>query len=116
VYQQLDEKITDHGGVQNIFGINRKSRQALESITISDLDNMLNQIYRAKEGPTRLQEDVVEIGVLKEVLNSGSARAGERQRATGAASRNVEKLFAGRSIRSEARRTFLEIVPVKRGR
>ena len=32
IYQQLDEKITDHGGVQNLFGINRKIRQALESI------------------------------------------------------------------------------------
>ncbi len=30
IYQQLDEKITDHGGVQNLFGINRKIRQALE--------------------------------------------------------------------------------------
>jgi hypothetical protein len=25
LYQQLDKKITDHGGVQNLFGINRKS-------------------------------------------------------------------------------------------
>jgi hypothetical protein len=71
LYQQLDEKITDHGGVQNLFGINRKIRQALESITIGDLDNMLNEIHRAKEGLTRLQEDVVEIRVLKEILTSG---------------------------------------------
>jgi hypothetical protein len=74
VYQQLDEKITDHGGVQNLFGINRKIRQALESITIGDLDNMLDEIHRAKEGLTRLQEDVVEIRVLKEILTSGPAR------------------------------------------
>ena len=74
VYQQLDEKITDHGGVQNLFGINRKIRQALESITMGDLDNMLDEIHRAKEGLTRLQEDVVEIRVLKEILNSGPAR------------------------------------------
>jgi hypothetical protein len=74
VYQQLDEKITDHGGVQNLFGINRKIRQALESITMGDLDNMLDEIHRAKEGLTRLQEDVVEIRVLKEILTSGPAR------------------------------------------
>lgn len=74
VYQQLDEKITDHGGVQNLFGINRKIRQALESITMGDLDNMLDEIHRAKEGLTRLQEDVVEIRVLKEILASGPAR------------------------------------------
>ncbi len=74
IYQQLDEKISDHGGVQNLFGINRKIRQALESITIGDLDNMLNEIHRAKEGLTRLQEDIIEIRVLKEVLTSAPPR------------------------------------------
>ena len=74
VYQQLDEKITDHGGIQNLFGINRKIRQALESISIGDLDNILNEIHRAKEGLTRLQEEVIEIRLLKEVLNSSPMR------------------------------------------
>jgi hypothetical protein len=74
LYQQLDEKITDDGGMQNLFGMNQKIRQALESITIGDLDNMLNEIHRAKEGLTRLQENVIEIRVLKEVLSSGPAR------------------------------------------
>jgi hypothetical protein len=49
-------------------------RQALDSISIGDLDNMLNEIHRAKEGLTRLQEDVIEIRLLKEVLNSSSMR------------------------------------------
>lgn len=75
LYQQLDEKITDDGGMQNLFGMNHKIRQALESITTGDLDNMLNEIHRAKEGLTRLQENVVEIRVLKEVLSSGPSRA-----------------------------------------
>ena len=74
LYQQLDEKITDDGGMQNLFGMNHKIRQALESITIGDLDNMLNEIHRAKEGLTRLQENVIEIRVLKEVLSSSPAR------------------------------------------
>ncbi len=74
LYQQLDEKITDDGGMQNLFGMNRKIRQALESITIGDLDNMLNEIHRAKEGLTRLQENVIEVRVLKEVLSSGPSR------------------------------------------
>ena len=74
LYQQLDEKITDDGGMQNLFGMNRKIRQALESITIGDLDNMLNEIHRAKEGLTRLQENVIEIRVLKEVLSSSPPR------------------------------------------
>jgi hypothetical protein len=68
VYIELDNKISDKGGVQNLFGMNRKIRQALESISIGELDSMLAEIHRAKEGLTRLQEDVVEIRVLKEVL------------------------------------------------
>jgi FtsZ-binding cell division protein ZapB len=74
LYQQLDEKISPNGGVQNLFGMNRKIRQALETITIGELDNMLNEIHRAKEGLTRLQEDVVEIRVVKEVLSSPATR------------------------------------------
>ena len=70
VYIELDGKISDKGGMQNLFGMNRKIRQALESISIGELDSMLAEIHRAKEGLTRLQEDVVEIRVLKEVLSS----------------------------------------------
>ena len=74
VYIELDNKISDKGGVQNLFGMNRKIRQALESITIGELDSMLAEIHRAKEGLTRLQEDVVEIRLLKEVLSSPIAK------------------------------------------
>ncbi|MGH7825019.1 MAG: hypothetical protein ACREQ7_07560 [Candidatus Binatia bacterium] len=74
IYQQLDEKISPNGGVQNLFGMNRKIRQSLETISIGELDNMLNEIHRAKEGLTRLQEDVVEVRVLKEVLSAPSTR------------------------------------------
>jgi hypothetical protein len=70
IYQQLDEKITEHGGVQNLFGINRKIRQALETISFAELDSMLSEIHRAKEGLSRLQEDIIEIRLMKEVLSS----------------------------------------------
>jgi uncharacterized protein YwgA len=70
VYVELDNKISDKGGVQNLFGMNRKIRQALETISIGELDSMIAEIHRAKEGLTRLQEDVVEIRVLKEVLSA----------------------------------------------
>jgi hypothetical protein len=73
-YLELDNKIADKGGVQNLFGMNRKLRHALESITIGELDAMLAEIQRAKEGLTRLQEDVIEIRVLKEVLSSSMPR------------------------------------------
>jgi hypothetical protein len=70
IYQQLDEKITEHGGVQNLFGINRKIRQALETISFEELDSMLSEIHRAKEGLSRLQEDIIEIRLMKDVLSS----------------------------------------------
>jgi hypothetical protein len=69
-YTELDSKMADKGGAQNLFGMNRKIRQALETISIGELDSLLAEIHRAKEGLTRLQEDVVEIRVLKEVLSS----------------------------------------------
>ena len=74
VYNELDNKISATGGVQNLFGMNRQIRQALESISIGELDSMLAEIHRAKEGLTRLQEDVVEIRVLKEVLSSPASK------------------------------------------
>ncbi len=74
LYFDIDTKISDHGGVQNLFGLNRKIRETLESISMGELDNLLNEIHRAKEGLTRLQEEVVEIRILKEVMaNSGGA-------------------------------------------
>jgi len=76
VYVELDNKISDKGGVQNLFGMNRKIRQALETISIGELDSMLAEIHRAKEGLTRLQEDVVEIRVLKEVLSTPQHKQG----------------------------------------
>lgn len=72
-YNELDTKMADKGGAQNLFGINRKLREALESITTGELDLMLGEIHRAKEGLTRLEEDVLEIRVLKEVLARRSA-------------------------------------------
>jgi hypothetical protein len=72
LYFDIDTKISDHGGVQNLFGLNRKIRETLESISMGELDNLLNEIHRAKEGLTRLQEEVVEIRILKEVMaNAG---------------------------------------------
>lgn len=72
LYQQLDEKINEKGGLGNLFGLRRKMRETLEGISISELDNLLSEIIRAKEALLRLQEEIVEIRVLKEVLTSAS--------------------------------------------
>lgn len=75
-YTEFDNKMADKGGAQNLFGMNRKIRQALESVSIGELDAMLAEIHRTKEALTRLQEDVVEIRVLKEVLSSPLTKSG----------------------------------------
>jgi hypothetical protein len=75
-YTEFDNKMADKGGAQNLFGMNRKIRQALETISVGELDAMLAEIHRTKEALTRLQEDIVEIRVLKEVLNSPVAKPG----------------------------------------
>ncbi|MSP38346.1 MAG: hypothetical protein EXR70_07635 [Deltaproteobacteria bacterium] len=75
-YTEFDNKIADKGGAQNLFGMNRKIRQALEAISIGEIDSMLAEIHRAKEGLTRLQEDIVEIRLLKEVLSSPVMKQG----------------------------------------
>jgi hypothetical protein len=74
IYQQLDEKVSPNGGVQSLFSMNRRLREVLQTITIGELDSMLTEIHRAKEGLTRLQEEIVEIRVLKEVLISPISR------------------------------------------
>lgn len=76
IYVELDNKISDKGGVQNLFGMNRKIRQALETITLGEIDSMLAEIHRAREGLARLQEDIVEIRVLKEVLSAPQFKQG----------------------------------------
>lgn len=80
LYFELDSKISDHGGVQNLFGLNRKIRETLEPVSMGELDNLLNEIHRAKEGLTRLQAEVVEIRILKEVLanSAGAVNGGAR--------------------------------------
>ena len=69
-YTELDNKMADKSCVENLIGMNHKIRQAPEIISIGELDSMLANIHRAKEGLTRLQENIVEIRVLKEVLSA----------------------------------------------
>ncbi len=74
LYQQLDLKISEKGGLGNLFGLHRKIREALEAISVGELDTLLIEIQRAKESLNRLQEDIVEIRVLKEAFGSAVSR------------------------------------------
>lgn len=73
LYQQLDEKIAERGGLGNLFGLRSKLRESLDAISSSELDNLLNEIHRTREALNQLQEEVIELRFLKEVLSTASA-------------------------------------------
>lgn len=74
IYQQLDEKISEKGGMGNLVGMHRKMREMIESISVAELESLLAEILRAKEVLNRLQEDVIEIRILKEAYSSAAGR------------------------------------------
>lgn len=74
LYQQLDEKISDKGGLGNLFGLHGKLRESLEAISPSELDGLLNEIHRSREALNRLQDEVTELRFLKEVFTSATSR------------------------------------------
>ena len=82
LYQQLDEKISDKGGLGNLIGLHNKIRESLEAINMSELDSLASEIQKAKETLSHLQEMVAEIRVLKEVF------AAPRSRSTSLGQRN----------------------------
>ena len=73
LYQQLDEKISESGGLGNLSGLHRKFRAALEEITSTELVVLLNEIQRAKEALNRLQNEIIEIHALKQAVESGGS-------------------------------------------
>lgn len=78
LYQQLDEKISEKGGLGNLFGLRSKLRESLEAISSSELDNLLNEVHRTREALNRLQEEVIELRFMKEVFSSDAATPGKR--------------------------------------
>jgi hypothetical protein len=74
LYQQLDEKISQQGGLGNLFGLHRRLRESLEAISPSELDALLNEIHRSREALNRLQEEVIELRFLKEVFASAASK------------------------------------------
>ncbi|HEV8342047.1 MAG TPA: hypothetical protein VGR30_06730 [Candidatus Binatia bacterium] len=73
LYQQLDEKIAERGGLGNLFGLRSKLREGLDAINSSELDTLLNEIHRTREALNQLQEEVIELRFLKEVFSSAAA-------------------------------------------
>ncbi len=76
LYQQLDEKTSTQGGLENVLGMNRKMRGAMAAINSSDLQTLLREIDRTKQALDILKEDIVAICTLKEVFESTTHRVG----------------------------------------
>jgi hypothetical protein len=74
LYQQIDEKISEKGGLMNLFGLHSKLRESLEVITAGELDALLSEIHRSREVLNRLQNEVLELRFLKEVISSAASR------------------------------------------
>lgn len=74
LYQQIDQKISEKGGLGNLFGLHAKIRESLELINPSELDFLLNEIQRAKETLSRLEREVLEIRLLKEAFDLAESR------------------------------------------
>ncbi len=76
LYQQLDEKTSTQGGLENVLGMNRKMRGAMAVINSNDLQTLLREIDRTRHALDILKEDIVAIWTLKEVFDSTTHRVG----------------------------------------
>ncbi len=73
LYQHLDEKISEKGGLDNFFGLQGKLLESLEAITTSELDTLLNEIQKSREALDRLQDNVTDLLFLKEAFRSSAS-------------------------------------------
>ena len=74
LYQQLDDRISEKGGLEALFGLHAKIREFLDSISASELESILNEIHKAKESLNLVQEQVTQIRLWKEVFNSAKSQ------------------------------------------
>ncbi|MFQ5684451.1 MAG: hypothetical protein ACE5HC_14415 [Candidatus Binatia bacterium] len=74
LYQQLDDKFSEKGGLENLFGLHAKLRESLDAISSGELDAILSEIHRSRESLNRLQDEVIELRFLKEVFTSAPSR------------------------------------------
>ncbi len=79
LYQHLDGKISEQGGLENLFGLHGKLRESLEEISTGELDTLLNEIQKSREALDRLQGQVTDLRLLKEAFSSS---ASEKQDST----------------------------------
>jgi ubiquinone biosynthesis protein UbiJ len=72
LYQQLDEKLSQQGGLQNILGMHRRLREAVFAINSSELAMFLNEIERVKQTLDTLKADLAGLQSLKDAFKSAT--------------------------------------------
>ena len=73
LYQHLDGKISEKGGLDNFFGLQGKLLESLEAISTSELDTLLNEIQKSRAALDRLQGKVIDLRFLKETFTSSTS-------------------------------------------
>ncbi len=68
LYQHLDGKISEQGGLDNLYGLHGKLQESLEAISTSELDKLINEIQKSREVLDRLQGKVTDLRFLKEAF------------------------------------------------
>lgn len=74
LYHQLDEKISEKGGLASLFNLYDRIGGLLDQISTNELDSLIGDIQRAKETLNQLQEMATEIRVLKEIFTTAQSR------------------------------------------
>jgi predicted translin family RNA/ssDNA-binding protein len=72
IYQQLDEKLSQQGGIEDILAMHRRLREAVFAISNGDLVILLEEIDRAKQALDRLKGDIAGLSSLKEAFKSAT--------------------------------------------
>jgi len=60
LYQQLDDRISEKGGLETLFGLHAKIQEFVDSISTSELESILNEIHKAKESLNQVQQQAKE--------------------------------------------------------
>ncbi len=74
LYQQLDDRISEKGGLETLFGLHAKIREFVDSISASELATILSEIQKAQESLNQLQKQMTQIRLWKEVFNSAKSQ------------------------------------------
>lgn len=68
LYQQLEQTFSGNGSFGDLLALHRRIRGPLEAISAGELETLLSDIQQAREGLNRLQQQLVEMRILKEAF------------------------------------------------